>query len=112
MGHCVRLLVPTDNEAELGPIIGRIVGRWGGVTMSDASGWWTDANSKPVKDKLTILECFTSSWFHPETREWWFDLADVVRKEWNQDCVMLTVHHADGWLVEGLNPDDRKRVGL
>lgn len=90
MGYNVKLLVPTKNEAELGPIIGRILGHWGGVTISDASGWATDDNGKPIKDALSVIQCSIGSW-DADARAWWFDLADTVRKEWNQESVFLSV---------------------
>lgn len=110
LGHVVRLLVPTDNEAELAPIIGRVIGRWGGVTVSDASGWWTDKSGTPIKDKLSVVECHIGVW-DQAARDWWFDISDVVKREWKQDCVMLSVHHSDGWLVTGPEPADRSEIG-
>ena len=109
MGHCVRLLVPTDNEGELAPILGRVIGRWGGVTVSDASGWWTDNNGTPVKDKLSVLDCSIGLW-DQAARDWWFDISDVVRAEWKQDCVFLSVTGSDGYLVTGPEPADREEI--
>lgn len=110
MGHCVRLLVPTDNEQVLAPIIGRVVGRWGGVIVSDASGWWTNGNGDAIKDKLSVLECSIGVWDHA-ARLWWFDIVDVVRVTWKQDSVMLTVHDSDGWFVSGNESSDRELIG-
>lgn len=115
MGHCVKLVVPTlygdttFKEEEVSPIIDRIVQHWGGVTVSDAEGWWTDNEGKAVKDTLSVMECHIGPW-NEETQEWWFRLADLVRTMWNQDCVMLSVSNSDGWLVTGPGPSDRSEI--
>lgn len=98
MGHCVRLIVPTDKEAELGPIIGRVLERWGGVTILDASGWWEDDDGNPVKDTLSVLECSVGLW-DIETRAWWHDLSAAVCDTFGQDCVFLSVQHETAILV-------------
>lgn len=105
MGHCVRLIVPTDKEAELGPIIGRIIGRWDGVTILDGTGWWSppvgnqdDDTKYPVRDKLSILECSIGLW-DLDAREWWCDLAAVVCRTFGQDCIFLSVTQETAMLV-------------
>lgn len=90
MGYNVRLLVPTDNEVELAPIVGRVLGRWGGVTVSDAVGWWSDSSGTPIRDKLSVLECSIGLW-DQAARDWWHDISDVVRSTFDQDCVFLSV---------------------
>jgi hypothetical protein len=110
MGHCVRLFVPTENPMELSPIIGRIAGQWGGATVSNASGWWKNERGEVIRDQLSVLECCIGLW-DQAARDWWHDLADVVRQEWSQDCVLMTIHDLDGWLVSGPDPCDRIRIG-
>lgn len=99
-GHRVRLVVPTDNEQAIAPIIGRITGRWGGCSVTSGYGWWSDKNSEPIRDKLSVLECSIGLW-DEDARSWWTDLADVVRCGWKQDCVFLSVVPEDAVLVFG-----------
>lgn len=97
MGHCVRLIVPTGNEAQLAPIIGRIVGRFGGVTVLIGRGYWSDPDDHIIKgfpitrDKVTVLETSVPGPWHGPVRQWWIDLARVVRDEWEQESVYLSV---------------------
>lgn len=97
MGHRVRLIIPTDNEQEIGPIIGRIIGRWGGLTVTSGVGWWR-GNNGWVRNKLSVLECSIGLW-DQTTREWWYDLAKIVRIEWSQDCVFLSVAEEHAKLI-------------
>lgn len=90
MGHRVRLIIPDHREAAITPIIGKVIGRWGGCTIGLAYGWWSEKDGKPVRDKLSVLECSIGEWT-PQVRIWWVDLANVVRKSWDQDCVFLSV---------------------
>lgn len=90
MGHRVRLVVPSDNEAELGPILGRIIGHWGGCTLLSGKGFWSDKDGVIVQDVLSVLEVSIPLWDQAAS-EWFSDLADVVRKEWDQDSVYLSV---------------------
>lgn len=99
MGHKIRLIVPTRKEAELGPLIGRIIGRWGGVTISDAVGWWSDKNGKPIRDVLSVLECSIGNWDR-EAMEWWYDLSVTVCSIFKQDCVFLSVTIEDASLIK------------
>ena len=55
-GTCVRLVIPSGNEQEIAPIIGRIVGRWGGCTITSGNGWWADKDGVPVRDELSVVE--------------------------------------------------------
>ncbi len=107
MGHCVRLIVPTDNEAQLAPILGRIVGRFGGVTMLTGVGLWDDlvepdgqqcVTAPPLREQVTILETSVPTWSGP-VRQWWIDLARVVRDEWKQESVYLSVREESVLLV-------------
>jgi hypothetical protein len=102
MGFNVRLIVPTHSEEELGPIIGRIIGRWGGVTVSKAVGWWADEDGVPVKDQVSVLECsIGGEWRQVRSvREWWFDLAETVRATFDQDSVFLSAHVETAMLVD------------
>lgn len=97
MGHCVRIILP-DFEDAMAPIIGRIVGRWGGCTLSDGVGFWSDKNGRIVRDRITIVECNIGPW-DSESREWWTDLSDSVRKQWSQDAVFLSVHKSEGLII-------------
>lgn len=98
MGHRVRLVAPSDNEMELSPIVGRIIGRWGGCTSYIGRGWWLDAKNQKVIDRLTILETSIGEWDYV-AREWWSDLAEIVRKHWEQDCVFLSVVREEAKLL-------------
>ncbi len=68
------------------------------MTMYNAEGWWTDDTGNPVKDVLTVLECIIPVW-SGTTLEWWLDLADALRIEWKQDCIMMSVHPSTAYLV-------------
>ncbi len=98
MGYCVRLIVPTDRESELAPIVGRIVGRWDGCTVTTGYGWWNDKTRTPVKDALSVVECSVKLWDH-DTRIWWYDLATGVCRTFGQDCVFLSVSRERATLV-------------
>lgn len=102
MGHCIRLIVPTDNEAQLAPIIGRIVGRFGGTTVLKGTGYWIDGEPPLAyvnqREQVTVLETSVPTWRGP-VRQWWIDLARVVRDEWKQESVFLSVHEESVLLV-------------
>jgi len=99
-GHRVRLVIPTDRQADIAPIIGRIIGRWNGCTVTTGHGWWADSGGKPVKDTLSVLECSIGVW-DVIAREWFESLADVVRDEWGETCVFLSVVPESAFLVFG-----------
>ncbi len=90
MGHNVKLIVPTGNELEVAPIIGKIIGRWGGCTVTAGKGWWLDKKKGQIFDTLSILECSIGKW-NFEAHEWWDDLASIVRSTFKQECVFLSV---------------------
>lgn len=100
VGHRVRLVIPTDNESAIGPIIGRITGRWGGCTVTRAYGWWSDNDGEITRDVLSVVECSIGLW-DQEARDWWTDISDVVRSEWDQTCVFLSVVEEQASLVFG-----------
>ena len=101
MGTCVRLIVPTNNGNELVPIIGRIVGRFGGTTVTKGNGCWASkqANGCVTRDAITVLDTSVPMW-SPTIRQWWVDLAEVVREEWGQESVFLSIHEETAFLVE------------
>lgn len=88
MGYKVELFVPTHQTEELGPLIGRIAGKWGGVTVSQEKGWWINGAGDLVPDDVSILKCSVPSWT-ASTRRWWYDLATTVAKCFEQDRVLL-----------------------
>ena len=98
MGHCVRIIIPTDKPADIGPIIGRIIGRWGGCTVTSGYGWWTDESGMAVNDALSVVDTSIGHW-NAVIRHWWMDLADVIRREWNQDSVYLSVQSETAFFV-------------
>ncbi len=102
MGHKVRIIIPSDNEVAISPIIGRIIGRWGGCTVTSAYGWWSpDKGEPPVRDKLSVVDTSIGEW-NGVIRHWWMDLADVIRREWKQTTVFLSVTGETAFLVSDL----------
>lgn len=100
MSWVVELTIPTHNEAEIGPIIGRIAGQCGGFTVTKGSGGWIDDNGTLVLDKVSVVKAITKGeWTHAD-EIWWNDLAMVVCKTWRQDVVVYTVSHtSDTWVT-------------
>lgn len=107
MGHRVRLVIPTDNEQEIAPIIGRVIGRWDGCTVTSGYGWW-NSGGKTIRDKLSVLECSLGVW-DQNAREWWHCLSDVVRVQQNQECVFLSVVTEHAELI--YSSDKREPIG-
>lgn len=107
MGHCVRLVIPTDNEARIVPIIRKIIGRWGGCTITSGKGWWTDKCRGQIFDRLSVVDCSVPNW-DKYTRQWWEDIAIEVCDRFRQDCVFLSVHKESTMLV---NRDGMVRIG-
>ena len=110
MGHCVRIVLPVlddcgtdklgtkESDGRNAEIIRRIVERWGGVTLSDSMGVWTDDQQCSIKDKVIVAECSIGVWTLP-VRAWWFELADHVRDVHGQDCVFLSVREETAMLI-------------
>ncbi len=108
VGHNVKLIVPTGNDLELAPIIGKIIGRWGGCTVTSGKGWWVDKKKGQIFDALSILECSIGA-YDIEARVWWHDLASAVRAAHDQECVFLSVAAETAVLVY---EDHMANVGL
>ncbi len=108
MGYFVRLIVPTDNEQSIVSIVGRIVGHWGGCTVTTGYGWWQGKDGY-VKDKVSIIECSIGVWDGP-TRTWWHDLADAVRVEWDQESVFLSVAAGISFFVTGPDANEMETL--
>ena len=99
MGVNVTLVVPSANPLEYASIVGRIIQKWGGVTVVEACGWWMDADGKAVQDRNSILMCSVGG-IDDEVYGWWHDMADIVRKVFDQECVFLSFTSQDAELVE------------
>ena len=111
MGHCVRIVLPvlddcgTDklwsqkSDGRNAEILGRIVERWSGVTLSDNVGVWLNEWGDTVLDRTIVAECSIGPW-NMQTREWWIELADHVRDVHRQDCVFLSVRDETAMLVQ------------
>ena len=108
MGYNVKLILPTESEAEANPIIGRVVGAWQGCTITPGFGWGLNKNGKPVRDRLLILRCTVPYW-DKNVKAWWRDLAEVARTTWNQASVFLSVSEERAELVCG--PITREPIG-
>ena len=110
-GCCVRLVIPSQSEQQIAPVIGRIIGRWGGCTITSGAGWWTDADGTPVKDLVSVVECSIGDAWDQDTARWFHDLADVIRAEWSQDSVFLSVQGETAYLVTGRGPQGWEVIG-
>ncbi len=99
MGYCVKLIVPTGNELQTAPIVGKIIGRWGGCTITSGKGWWVDKKLGQIHDVLTIIECSIGSFDH-KARMWWEDLAADVCCTFEQTCVFLSTAQETAMLID------------
>ncbi len=110
MGYNIKLIVPTDNELMVAPIVGQVLGHWGGCTVTTGKGWWNDAEKGQILDPLSILECSVDVW-DQDAYEWWTDLATAVCATFDQDCVFLSIQDEKAMLIraDGMSRLTEKR---
>ena len=98
MGVKVELEVPSVNPLEYAPIVGRIVQKWGGVKIVEVAGLWMGPDGKVVPDHNAVLTCSVGE-FDDDVYTWWHDMAEIVRKVFAQECVILSFTPQDAELV-------------
>lgn len=71
-------------------IIRRVCERFGGATLSDARGVWTDKSGQVVADNHTRLEVVTGPWTE-QKRQWFIGLCRECADNLGQDSIYLSV---------------------
>ena len=96
MGHLVRIVVP-DNfkpNLRLRGVVERITQRWGGCTCYSADGYW--GCGEIIRDDVVVCECSVGEY----VAQWWHELAKEIAREFDQECVYLSVREETAMLVD------------
>ncbi len=99
MGVNVTLVIPSIRQMDVNLFAYQIVNRWGGLTSWTASGCWSNADGMLAVERVTVLACSVRAMIDEDVYQWWHDLADRVRVQFDQDCVFLSFTPEDAELV-------------
>lgn len=103
--QAITVLLPDVDEGYTRQFIGRLVKRFGGVTISDARGLWTDNDGIECADNLTRLDCNIGLW--SEHREWIIGQCRDASYRLSQDCIYLSVRDEE---VHFIGQDDGRSL--